>query len=97
MPVHPKCGKAFPAGERAGHCGACCETFIGNTAFEAHRVGAHGTPERRCEIQSYESTSETGSTVYGHWQNESGHYRHGRQLTKEETKALFANRNGDTP
>lgn len=97
MPVHPECGKTFPAGERAGHCAICCETFIGNTSFEAHRVGEHGTPERRCELQPYETIDpETLYARYGHWADDKGHYRYGRKLTREESAALFANRNETT-
>lgn len=90
MPVHPKCGKTFPSGERAGHCGSCCETFIGLSAFESHRVGAHGTPERRCEIQPYETIDpETLYARYGHWIDERGYWHYGRKLTAAEKAELF--------
>lgn len=90
MPKHPKCGKNFPTGERAGHCDTCCETFIGLSSFEAHRTGAHGTPDRRCEILPYENGhTEAGKPIYGHWEDERGYWRYGRKLTPEETKALF--------
>lgn len=36
--LHPKCGKRFAAGDRTGHCGACCESFFGLAAFDAHLV-----------------------------------------------------------
>lgn len=89
MPLHPKCGKAFPNGERAGHCPTCCETFIGLTSFEAHRVGAFPN-ERRCEIQPYENgLTETGKSKYGHWADEKGHWHYGRQLTQTEKTELF--------
>ena len=75
-PTHPKCGKQFPNGNRAGHCAACCETFIGLTAFEAHRVGEHGT-DRRCELQPK------------HWQDENGYWHHGDKLTEEQKAQMW--------
>lgn len=38
--LHPKCGQRFPAGDRTGHCGACCATFFGLAAFDKHLVRA---------------------------------------------------------
>ncbi|MGP9528600.1 FDXHR family putative zinc-binding protein [Glutamicibacter sp. AOP5-A2-18] len=89
MPIHPKCNKEFPDGTRAGHCATCCETFIGNTAFEAHRVGQF--PDgRRCEIQPYENgTTESGVPKYGHWQDEKDYWHYGKQLTQAEKDKLF--------
>jgi hypothetical protein len=75
--LHPKCGKRFPNGSRAGHCAGCCETFIGNTAFEAHRAGEHGTPERRCEIGP------------NHWQDDRGHWHVGPRLTEEQKAKMW--------
>lgn len=93
MPVHPKCQKTFPDGNRAGHCAKCCETFIGNTSFEAHRVGDFPNG-RRCEIQPYAGPlTESGNPSYGHWQDPAGNWRHGRKLTAEETAEVFASRN----
>lgn len=74
--LHPKCGKRFPNGSRAGHCAGCCETFIGNGAFEQHRVGDHET-DRRCEIQG------------GHWLDDSGHYHYGPRLTDEQKAKMW--------
>lgn len=91
MPVHPPCGKLFPNGSQAGHCAACCETFTGGTAFEAHRVGKHGTPDRRCEMQPYLGVTETGAPKYGHRQDTRGYWHYGKQLTKEEQKAIYGN------
>ncbi len=37
-------------GQRAEHCGVCCQTFTGTTAGDMHRVGRHGIldgPDRR--------------------------------------------------
>lgn len=34
--THGKCGSWW-TGERAAHCGACCETFSGLTAFDRHQ------------------------------------------------------------
>lgn len=89
-PFHPKCGKRFPAGTQAGHCATCCETFIGQASFDAHRVGAHGTAERRCELQPYESRGQSGNTVYGHWQDANGYWKLGRQLSSEEFANLWS-------
>lgn len=89
MPVHPPCGKSFPEGSRAGHCAACHETFVGGAGFDNHRVGKHGTPDRRCEIKPYETVNEQGVTIYGHWQDDRGYWHYGKQLTDEEKKAIF--------
>jgi len=83
-PIHPACGKTFPAGTQAGHCPTCCETFIGGTAFDMHRVGMPGTPQRHCEIQPYESVGKSGKTVYGHWADELGYWHYGKKATAEE-------------
>lgn len=85
--THPKCGKTFPAGNQAGHCASCCQTFIGNTAFENHRIGEHGTPDRRCAIQPYETVGDDGKSRYGHWKDDRGYWHHGRKLTDEDKKA----------
>ena len=61
------CGDQFPNSNRTGHCTACCRTFVGLTAFDAHRTGAHGTPERRCELTTK------------HWQDERGYWHHGHR------------------
>lgn len=93
MPIHPKCGKTFPGGERAGHCATCCETFIGGAAFEAHRVGNYADG-RECEIQPYDTRrNESGQIRYGHWQDAKGHWHYGRKLTAAETAEVFASRN----
>ena len=92
--THPKCGKTFPNNNRDGHCAACCETFIGLTSFEAHRVGEHGK-DRRCEIQPYETIRENGSPSYGHWTDERGYQHYGKQLTPEESAALIKLRKGE--
>jgi hypothetical protein len=60
----PDCGETFPGSNSAGHCAACCRTFIGLTAFDAHRVGDHGV-DRRCEIREK------------HWQDERGYFHYG--------------------
>ncbi|WP_425556955.1 FDXHR family putative zinc-binding protein [Kitasatospora saccharophila] len=43
--VHPECGRSW-SGRRAEHCPACCETFAGTRAGDAHRTGPYGA--RRC-------------------------------------------------
>ena len=88
-PYHPKCGKTFPGGSQAGHCGSCCETFIGLVAFEAHRVGSHSENTRHCQMQPYETTSDEGKTIYGHWQDDRGYWHHGKRLTKDEKEAIW--------
>ncbi|WP_443673898.1 FDXHR family putative zinc-binding protein [Leucobacter chromiisoli] len=36
---HGACGKTWrQRGNRTGHCGACHETFEGETVFDAHRI-----------------------------------------------------------
>lgn len=89
MPLltHPSCGKTYPSNNTAGHCAACHETFIGLSAFDAHRIGEHGN-NRRCEIQPYETPTETG-TRYGHWQDKRGYWHHGRKLTAAEKDKLW--------
>lgn len=87
--THPKCGKQFPGSNTAGHCANCCETFMGLNAFEMHRIGEHGTPERCCEIQPTETIGDDGKTRYGHWADERGYWHYGRRQTKEEIAARF--------
>ena len=86
---HPKCGKTFPASATAGHCAVCCETFIGLTAFDMHRVGLPGGPDRRCELQPYESVSKRGTPVYGHWKDADGYWHFGKKITEEEKARLW--------
>ena len=91
--THPKCGKQFPNGNRAGHCAACCETFIGLAAFEAHRVGEHGTG-RRCEMKPYVSHRRAAPgglviTTFGHWQDDNGYWHYGEKLTAEQKAELW--------
>ncbi|GAA3705848.1 hypothetical protein GCM10023081_47070 [Arthrobacter ginkgonis] len=92
--THPKCGKTFPGGERTGHCGACCETFIGLISFEAHRVGEHGTPDRRCELKPYISHRKEypHTTLFGHWPDERGFWHFGEKLTDEQKATVFGGR-----
>jgi hypothetical protein len=68
------CGKQWPHTNRYGHCAAegCHETFVGLGAFDAHRVGKHGTPDRRCEIGEK------------HWQDEKGYWHTGKRLEAGE-------------
>lgn len=90
--THPKCGKSFPGSNTAGHCAACCETFMGLAAFEMHRVGEHGTPDRRCELQPAETIGDDGKTRYGHWRDDRGFWHFGRRLTDAEKEARFGKR-----
>lgn len=84
--THPTCGKTFPGSNSAGHCATCCETFIGLTAFENHRVGDF--PDgRRCEIQPYESVGDDGKTRFGHWADDRGYWHHGKRMTQADKEA----------
>jgi len=78
--THPKCGKTFPHNSRAGHCGGCCETFIGMGAFEKHRIGEHGTDRRCAELVEEENRF---------WQDKDGYWHFGPKLTEEEKKKLW--------
>lgn len=89
MPIHPVCSKTFPSGSSAGHCARCCETFIGAAAFDMHRVGLPGGPDRRCELQPYESVNKRGTVVYGHWQDPEGFWHYGKKMTAEEKAARW--------
>lgn len=88
--THPKCGKQFPANNTHGHCAGCCETFVGLTSYDAHRVGP--ADERRCEIQPYASYRDDGGIRYGHWMDERGHWKFGKQLTQVEKDRIFGGR-----
>ena len=74
--THPKCGKTYPSSERVGHCAACCETFKGLKAFDLHRVGQHGTGDRRCltvlELQEGELWDTDNN---GYWRYAYAEYR----------------------
>ena len=41
--VHGACGSWWTGAERS-HCGGCCQTFTGLTAFERHRKGMRCNP-----------------------------------------------------
>lgn len=81
--THPACGKTFPNGSRAGHCSGCCETFIGLTAFEKHRIGDHNV-DRRCD------TLTDGEN--GYWLDESGYWHHGPKLTDEQKAKMWGDK-----
>lgn len=61
------CGARWK-GERPAHCTVCHLTFGGDGGFDAHRVGRHTPPERRCL-----TTQEL--TVKGYSPNHRGHWR----------------------
>jgi hypothetical protein len=48
------CGVQFNGSDSSGgHCsggpfGGCCQSFASLSGFDKHRVGPHGTAERRC-------------------------------------------------
>lgn len=84
-PLHPKCGKTFPPGERSGHCSVCCRTFYGGTAFESHRRGPHDTPERRC----IDPETDTKLT----WRlDDLGRWRLGQSLSESDKQRIFGGR-----
>mgnify|MGYP001615205842 FL=1 len=87
--IHPKCGQAFPNSPRYGHCAACCETFSGQQAFDAHRRGPFEGNQRYCEVAPYEHTGDDGVTRYGHWKDVEGYWHFGKRLTEEERQALW--------
>ena len=85
MPKHGKCGKEFPNGSRIGHCGACCETFVGLKAFDAHRRGEHGV-DRHCEVLPTYWTDEDGNVRCGHWQDSRGFWHFGTRDDRFDTE-----------
>ena len=76
--VHPKCGKQFPSNNTHGHCGSCHETFVGLAAFDGHWHTIDG--ERQC-------VPPAGLKSY--WQDASGYWHKGRQLTQEERDRIW--------
>lgn len=83
-PFHPKCGVTFPPGDRTGHCGVCCRTFYGNSAFESHRRGPHGR-ERHC--------IDPGSDAKLQWyQDDWQRWRLGVPLTDEDKARIWGER-----
>lgn len=83
-PWCPKCGIEYPAGEKTGHCGACHQTFYGLQAFESHRQGPHGTPERQC----------VDPALVGElwWQDDKDRWHFGERLTSEQKATLWGGR-----
>jgi len=69
---HPKCGQSFPNNNTTGHCAACCETFIGLTAFDKHRRGGF--------------CNELVDGDRGFWLDKQGHWHWGERWDAE-TKA----------
>lgn len=83
--MHPKCGKRYPSGNRAGHCAKCCETFIGLTAYDAHLSRdsngkyLHLNPE----------TLPTDDAKNDWWSDEHGYWHKGARLTEEQKAEMF--------
>lgn len=77
--THPKCGKQFANAASVGHCGECCETFVGNGAFDKHfSRDAEGRYTHRQPV-------EEGLW----WLDERGYWHHGTRLTEEQKAELF--------
>ena len=80
--THPKCGKSFPGGDRAGHCATCCETFIGLATFDAHLS--------RDESGAYlHLDPSTAPEKAKWWRDGSGYWHKGARLTEEQKAKMF--------
>lgn len=69
MPTHQKCGEGW-SGYRVQHCPACCLTFSGTTAGDAHRVGdwePRTTTPRRCLTVDEMTERGMKPNAYGYW------------------------------
>lgn len=82
-PWDPACGKEFPAGDKTGHCGTCCETFYGLAAFELHRQGEHGV-DRHCIIPG-----DVGGLW---WADDRKRWHYGERLAPEALARLVGSR-----
>jgi hypothetical protein len=81
-PRHPKCGKTYPGGDRAGHCATCCETFIGLSTFDAHLS--------RDEAGKYTHLDpSTAPEKAKWWKDERGYWHKGARLTEEQKAKMF--------
>lgn len=87
--THPACGKQFPSNNTHGHCSGCDETFVGITAFDAHRRTAVDGETRICVIQPYETPLGNGKTKFGHWLDEDGYYHYGEKMTDARREELW--------
>jgi len=85
QPWHPRCGKRFPAGSRAGHCAVCCGTFIGLSAYDAHL----SRDESGAYIHLDPATLPTDAPKNDWWADESGHWHKGARLTDEQKAQMF--------
>ena len=81
------CGAEFPNTDRIGHCASCHRTFASSSAFDKHRVGKHGTPDRRCELGPL------------HWRDLRGiwHYGKRRAAGAFDARKLEAVLDGEDP
>lgn len=57
----------LPPGTDKGRCPACWEYFNSTYAFDRHRVGRIGTPERRCLAVLEMQSSGWTKGPKGHW------------------------------
>lgn len=77
--LHPKCGKRFSGSGNVGHCGVCCETFVGLGAFDAHLS--------RLENGSYMHYIAPLNPLW--WQDARGYWHHGQRRPEDQIAELF--------
>jgi hypothetical protein len=83
QPWHPRCGKRFPSGHRAGHCAVCCETFIGLATFDRHL-------SRDEEGKYLHLDPATADADQKWWADDNGNWHKGDRLTEEQKAEMFA-------
>lgn len=80
--VHAKCGKTIKnRGNRTGHCGNCCETYYGETAWNKH----YTTDESMERIICRSPVPVEGKW----WLDEYDHWHFGRRMTEDEKKEIW--------
>mgnify|MGYP007086377473 CR=1 FL=1 len=83
--VH-KCGKTIK--DSAYHCNGCHDSFIGLTAFDAHRIYESKESEKRiCFMDIASDPYEAGSKQF--WADAEGYWHLGKKMTDEEKKAIW--------
>jgi len=78
--THPKCGKQFANAASVGHCAVCCETFVGQGAYDKHLT--------RTEKGNYFHRAPAEVGLW--WLDERGYWHHGTRLTEEQKAELFS-------
>lgn len=74
---HGFCGKIVR--NSAYHCGGCCETFVGETAFVQHRRGM------QCSTEPVKDPYAKGQ---GFWLDDEGYWHVGAKMTQEQKEKL---------